>query len=125
MKVFVRVLTILVAALVVVGITFALDQSGAIQINAPTRPDTMEFTLPISSTDGASVDATDEDRVMRPPEGDLDSLVWRGASDLLQSLAVVSVIVVLFVGGKFVWRSVWGRHRGPPQSGQATAVTPT
>src|SRR4051812_6547753 len=105
MKVVMRVLIILVAALVVGGATYALEQSGVIQMGAPTREEGGEFRQPPNFTaENGAAGATAV--AQREGGGGL-----RGLNDIVQSLSIVAVIVALFALVKFVWDKSWGKRR--------------
>ena len=115
---------ILVAALVVVGGTFALGQSNVLSMQSPTRPEQGELVQVSSTTNGSEEGVVTESAQQRP-DGEAGSFALRGMSDLLRTLGIVGGIIGVFVLGKYVWTKVWGKHRRQPKKGEATIVVST
>ena len=110
MKLVFRVFAILAAAMVVVGITYALNQGGFIGGDAPTRPERAEFT--------ASPSTNGEVGEFRGHGGEGEGGAGIGAlAEVAKSLVIVGVIVALFTFIQFVGARVRGkvaRHQSSP-----------
>jgi hypothetical protein len=95
MKIIGRILIILAAALVVVGITMAIGNSSGAAQAAPPRPDGQQFQPggDDNFVPGQRPDGNFEER----EEGRGFSFGW------VKDLAVITVIVVLFLAGERLW----------------------
>lgn len=105
MKWLFRTLVILAAALVVVGITFALNQSSVLQMEGPERPDQALMAQQSGATGSDSQESSQPERGERPEGG----MAILGAVDMLKSLVTVSVIVAIVAGGSTLWKRARGR----------------
>lgn len=112
MKVLVRIVWILAAALVVVGITFALNQSGVLQMEGPERADQALRAQQSGTTASETGEFSPPERGERPDGG----MGVFGAVDVLKNLVIVGVIVVIVAGGSTLWKRIrghLGRNRSP------------
>ena len=105
MKWFLRILMILAAALVVVGMTFALNQSGVLQMEGPERSEQALLSQPSGTDEGNSQEFSRPERGEHP-EGGVGIF---GAVEVLKSLVIVSVIVAIVAGVSTLWKRVRGR----------------
>ena len=117
MKIIARTLAILAAALVVVGVAFALNHSGSATASAQ-RDMPPEFAQAAStSTDGSST-STSAARPQRGPGGDHnESASMFGLVEVLKNLVIVGVITAVVVGIKRLFTRRSPRSGGPqPQA---------
>ncbi len=100
MKIIGRILIILAAALVVVGITMAIGNSLGAALAAPARPDGLQFQQPPEGGEafvpGQRPDGNFEER----EEGRGFSFGW------VKNIIVIALIVIVFLAGERVWNII-------------------
>ena len=115
MKWLLRTLVILAAALVVVGIAFALNQSGALRMEGPERPDQALLAQQSGTDEGDSQEAGRPEHRERH-EGGMGIF---GAAEVLKNLVIVGLIVAIVAGSNALRKRAigrMGRNRSPSAS---------
>jgi hypothetical protein len=103
MKLIARILAILAAALVVVGVTFAISQTSFAQSTLPAMPDRAAQ----ASSTATQVSATPPQRGPGGEHGGQGMSLF-GAIDLLQNVVVVGAIVAMVALAKRLWARIAG-----------------
>ena len=109
MKHIAHILAILAAALVVVGITFAISQTSFAQNTMPSMPDRAAFAQQSGTTQASSASAAPQ---RHGPDGDHggQGMSLFGAIALLQNVVVVGAIVALVSFAKWLWSKLGGKR---------------
>ncbi len=113
MKLIARILAMLAAALVVVGITFAISQTSFAQSAMPSMPDRAALvqSSTTQSSSGTSSTLAASATPQHGPDGDHggQGLSLFGAIALLQNVVVVGAIVALVSFAKWLWARIGGK----------------
>lgn len=112
MKLIARILAILAAALVVIGIAFAISQTSFAQSAMPSMPDHAALVQQPGTTQTSSTADVSSAPTQRGPEDEHgeQGMSLFGAIDLLQNVVVVGIIVAVVSLAKWLWSKIGGKR---------------
>lgn len=111
MKLIARTLAILAAALIVVGVTFAISQTSLTQSATPSMPDRAALVQQSGAAQTSSTAAASSASQRHGPDGEHggQGLSLFGAIALLQNVVVVGAIVGAVSLAKWLWSKIGGK----------------